>query len=248
MKIFIIFFSFFTVSFATMAQEKKLTWDYPVKPGTEEWDQLKTEDERIAAVQIPENILTELSSDEVIKLCVSFPLFGYFTAFNSSQEGFRIMLSRFNVFQHLLAKKNIGNGLLAIYKDAGMSGFEKLPYSNKFWTIKLDFIELVISQEEVILSLTPADRMDLVLEAKKKFSEKLKHESFASLPSLQSTALIMARILKLENNHELKNLSNNQDIEKFVKTGSVSNATLINDVVKMTDSFIEKFNNNKIKQ
>jgi hypothetical protein len=42
----------FTFSFALNAQKKKLTWDYLVKPGMEEWSQLKTEEERIAAVLI----------------------------------------------------------------------------------------------------------------------------------------------------------------------------------------------------
>jgi len=70
------------------AQTKNITWDYPIKPGMEEWNQLKTEGERIAVVQVPEDILAKLSSEEVVRLSISFPLYGYYTAFNTPQDGF----------------------------------------------------------------------------------------------------------------------------------------------------------------
>ena len=76
----ILLFLFFATA---VAQEIKTTWDYPMKPGMEEWNQLKTEEERIAAVQIPEDVLAKLSPAEVVRLCMPFPLFGYYTAFNN---------------------------------------------------------------------------------------------------------------------------------------------------------------------
>jgi hypothetical protein len=45
-----------------MGQEENLVWDYPVKPGTEVWNLLKTEQERIDAVQVPVDILENLKN------------------------------------------------------------------------------------------------------------------------------------------------------------------------------------------
>ena len=39
--------------YAVNAQEG---WDYPVKPGTEAWNMLQTEDERIAVLQVNNKI------------------------------------------------------------------------------------------------------------------------------------------------------------------------------------------------
>ena len=60
-RILIPIFSLFAcVLNAQTATEKKVMWDYPVKPGMEEWNQLKTEQERIDAVQIPKTILEKI--------------------------------------------------------------------------------------------------------------------------------------------------------------------------------------------
>ena len=61
-------------------------WSYPVRPGTEVWNNLKTEKERIEAMQIPVDILNKMSTDDIIYACINFPLFGYYSAFNSPQE------------------------------------------------------------------------------------------------------------------------------------------------------------------
>jgi carbonic anhydrase len=106
MKRYILICIVFT-SFVAMAQEKRVVWDYPVKPGTEKWNLLKTEKERIDAVQVPENILRGLSSEDIVKICISFPSFGYFTAYNTSQEGFLVMKARFNIFNICCQKKTL---------------------------------------------------------------------------------------------------------------------------------------------
>jgi|GEM_PF-1378855 len=225
---------------------KERAWDYRVKPGTEEWGLLKNEEERIAAVQIPEDVLIRSSAEEIVDLLVDFPLFGYFTAFNTPQEGFLIMLSRFNIFQHLLSRKDIGKDLIAVYKDAGMSGFEKMLYSNEFWTIKLKYLELILSQDEIIESLTEEEKLELIIEARNKLEKKGQHESFRSLPSFQSSTLIMAQILKIGKYDDFETYSNKQEMDKFIETGLIEDAMLlINDVVRLTDNFIKNANNQK---
>jgi uncharacterized protein (UPF0335 family) len=246
MKKSIITFIFtFLFSFSLVAQEKKTIWDYPVQPGMEKWEQLQTEKERISAVQVPEEILVKLSSEEIVQLCLLFPSFGYFTAFNTPQEGFNIMLSQFNIFRHLLSKKDVGRSLIDVYKDAGMSGFKKNSHANAYWVIKLDYLELILSQKEILQSLTSTEKIELLLESQKKFSAKIKDESFASLPSLQFTVRIMANILDVEKYQELKK-TNKQIIEKFIKTGLIDDPAIMNDIVNMTDNYVRSFNNKKI--
>lgn len=196
----VIFIYFILCSFALHAQEKKLIWDYPLKPGMEEWNKLKTEKERIAAVQVPEEVLAKASAEDLVLLAVSFPRFGYYTAFNTPQTGFDVMRSRYNVFRALCSRQQqeIGKNLIALYKDAGMSGFEKTPVSNDFWTIKFDFIELMLAQKEIISTMTPSDKYDLLLETKNKISQKGCSEAFNSFQDLCSTTFIIGRVLESE--------------------------------------------------
>lgn len=69
------------------------TWDYPVKPGTEEWKKLKTGKEKNEACQIPENVLKKISSHELAYLLYNkffthiylsdFEVFPVFSVFSS---------------------------------------------------------------------------------------------------------------------------------------------------------------------
>ena len=222
----------------TCAANAQVAWDYPVKPGSEEWYQLKTEKERISAVQVPEDILAKLTSEELVDLCIKFPLFGYYTAFNTPQDGFLIMVARYNIFGHLLSRKDAGKSLITAYRDAGMSGFRTLPYSNEFWTIKLDYLELILAQRVIMQSLTSEEKVELLSEARKKFSEKIVDEGFSSLPGTQSSVRIMAGILDIEEYQELLFSSNRQIITQFIQTGMLGDVSLFDKIVKMADNYI----------
>jgi hypothetical protein len=144
-----------------------------------------------------------------------------------------------NVLQHLLLRKDAGKYLLSVYKDASMSGFKKMPYSSDLWTIKFAYIELLLSQKDVLLPLTSTEKGELLLEARKKFSEKVKNETFASLPGLQSTVRIMINTLGDEGIQGVNNLSNRQMVEEFARTGLANNAEILNEVIRITDNYIK---------
>jgi hypothetical protein len=200
---------------------------------------LKTEDERIAAVQVPEAVLANLSPDDAVRLCITFPPFGLFTAWNTPQEGFDIMLSRYNILRHILERKDAGGSLITAYKDAGMSGFKTLPYSNEFWSLKLFYIELLLSQEEILQAMTPDEKLELMTEARTKYFDKFNNENFASLPELLFSLKIMASILYVEEYPELMGSANRETIIEFINSGWLfDKAVPIEEIGKMTDDYI----------
>ncbi|MDR2910338.1 MAG: hypothetical protein LBV47_03090, partial [Bacteroidales bacterium] len=214
-------------------------WDYPVKPGTGAWNALKTEEERIAAVQVPETILASLSPDDAVRLCITLPAFFIFTAWNTPQEGFEVMLSRYNILKHILDRKDAGGSLIAAYKDAGMSGFKTLPYSNEFWTTKLDYLELLLFQEEILQSMTPDQRVELIVEARLKFAEKSVNEAFASIPGILPPLCIMASVLHIEEYPEFITSPNRQAINQLIQTGWLfDDISSIDEIIKITDNYI----------
>jgi len=220
--------------------QPKLIWDFPVQPGTEEWNNLKTEKERVAAIQVPDKILAKATTEELVLLAVSFPLFGYYSAFNTPQDGFNIMLSRFNIIQSLFSKDHlVGKHLISIYKDAGMDGFEKTPVGIDFWTLRLHFVELLLSQPEIISAMTTSEKCDLLMETKKKIYQKSNSEAFSSYSSISLTAFIMVRVLDNE-----KMLDNeNAETKEFLRTGSLESFELIEEISNAADIFIK--NNQK---
>ena len=215
------------------------SFDYTVIPGTEAWNQLVTEQERIDVLQIPEGILDNLSPDDAVRLYITFPSFGHFTAFNTPQEGFDIMLSRYNILRHILSRKDVGGSLIAVYKDATLSGFKTLPYSNDFWSLKLFYIELMLSQKDFLKSLTTEEKLELITEVRTKYFEKLGDENFSSLPEALFSLKIMASILYVDEYHELMSSSQRDTIIEFINTGWLfEKAVPIEEIGSMIDNYI----------
>ena len=221
----------------------ELSWDYPIKPGMESWNSLATEEERIAVVQVPENILATLSPEEVVGLCITFPSFGHFTAWNTPQEGFVVMLSRYNILRHILSCNDVGGSLIAAYKDAGMTGFRTLPYSNEFWSLKLLYLELVLSQKEILQSMTPDEKFELITEARSKYFEKISNENFAGLPEMLFSFRIMVSILDVEGYPELMASPNRETITEFISSGWLFDKELpISEIGRIIDNYINSKN------
>ena len=232
---------FFGVTYISNAQlTQKVSWDYPTKPGTEEWNLLKTEQESFAAVQVPEEVLEKMSSEEIVHLCVNFPRFGYFGAFvTPQQDGFSVMIDKYNIFERLFSKKGVGKSLIVAYKDAGMKGFKTLPYANEFWTIKLHYLELLLTQNAILQSMSPEERFELLVESRKKFSEKIYDEAFSSLSGLLCSVRIMATLLDIEEYQELKLSSKRQITSQFIQTGMLVDVSTIDEIIGIADNYIK---------
>jgi hypothetical protein len=74
----------------------KVAWDYPVKPGTEEWKKFQSSEEMVNACQIPDAVLSSLSTEELTELCLQYPLIEYVFAFDNLNSGFDKLFSDFN--------------------------------------------------------------------------------------------------------------------------------------------------------
>jgi len=153
---FLVFFIFFSlVTCVANAQlpgeysKKTGMWDFPVKPGTEEWKKFKSYQERVNACQIPEDVLFSLSTEELADLCLTYLPFSFIFAFNDMNQGFDKLYNEFNGIRELFKRKDVSKELLNQYqaKTSDMSVLDKTD-SN---TGKGDFL-ISISVLEVLLA------------------------------------------------------------------------------------------------
>jgi hypothetical protein len=220
MKIFIIFFCFFTVSFAAMAQEKKLTWDYPVKPGTEEWEKCKSQQDIYDACQIPDDILKKLDTETLLQICLEYPAPTVFFIFSTPQEGFDGFYSQFNGIRELMNRKDAGICLLKKYSMMSLKGLDillSLEIQGQFVS-KFYYIELFLVQPIILKSFSRKERIDLLKESSKKLEMKLAHDDLFGGINLGATVWIMARTLHLENIY-VPSVSESQNLVNSLETG-----------------------------
>lgn len=74
-------------------------YEYPVQPGSDKWTNFINHNSMASVCQIPKSILTIMSTDKLLEAVLKYPLLGDIFAFNSDQEGFDVVTSRFNGLQ-----------------------------------------------------------------------------------------------------------------------------------------------------
>jgi hypothetical protein len=81
------------------ARQSSGVYDYPVKPGTPKWKALKGQIEMQNICQIPESILKEISTSDLIETCLQYPLYFDMFYFDNFQIGFESVASHLNGLQ-----------------------------------------------------------------------------------------------------------------------------------------------------
>jgi len=96
---------------------KELIWDYPVKPGMEEWKKFQSTQEMIDACQIPKKILSSLSTSDLTDICFQYPLLLDVFAFRKMDDGIDKLFDDFNGIRELFTRKEVSKELLKRYHE-----------------------------------------------------------------------------------------------------------------------------------
>ena len=199
-------------------------WDYPVKPGMEQWRQFKSTDEMFTACQVPENILKVLDTESLVQTVYDFPAFTWFGFFNSPQAGFNSFHSHFNGVRELLERNDVGQCLLKKYQSLSVEDFdpEWSPAEQGSFSFKYQYFEILLAQPQAVKSLEAEGRKMLLMEAVKKFDMKLSmNEVFGGI-AVATNAWLMARILHYDN-QLTSDFYKPEEIEESLQSGRLVN-------------------------
>ena len=138
-------------------------WDYPVKPGMEEWGNQNSREKKVAVCQIPEDILYSLSVEDLTVICLQYPLLADVFAFNNMDFAINRMFEEFNGIRYLFTKNDVSKELLKHY----------LCVMNNFSIFDSDVSELEkglfiisISEIEILLSCYNSQNKDAIENSK----------------------------------------------------------------------------------
>jgi len=196
-NVFFIFIFIFFSSFAINAQDKVVTWDFPINPSTNKWKELKSYEEQLLAYNIPEELIKNISTPELVKVCLAYPEWGVINAFNNRMIGLNNMMSCFNGFRELFARNDAAKEIIKIY-----SNIDPLAIS-KDWTLlqqgtfgfQINCIELLLSHGRIIEKLDEQDTQVLLNEVVLKYNKKRRLPDVYSLWDLSPTAGLCLNLL-----------------------------------------------------
>ena len=202
------------------------TWDYPVKPGTEEWKSLKTHSEKVEVCEIPIDVLKKMSTDDLIEVCLNYPLSFDFYAYSSIKEGIIKVKDRFNGLQELFARKDNFSWL---QKRMDINVFQKVMAESNYTVEEKGEIIHRYTLMETLLSFDEfMDNADLseILALEKKTISMLRYKEsnknlFSSFANAASALLLGKSIKRLSPNSKFS-----IDTELFLETGVIKNSQI----------------------
>ncbi|RHJ90841.1 T9SS type A sorting domain-containing protein [Parabacteroides bouchesdurhonensis] len=79
-------------------------YDFPVKPGSAMWNNFETHQQMLDACQIPENVLSKMSTEDLVTTCLNYPLSIDCFAYDNEVKGVQAVSQQFNGFRELLQR------------------------------------------------------------------------------------------------------------------------------------------------
>lgn len=184
--------------------------------------------EKKKLLQIPQDELADMPTAVLVDACLNYPIYaiGMITSNSTMYEGFQRTVNVFNGLQELLIRKDSGRYLLEIYKnidldivlngDGSSDGFDFAPVSS---VLRLRYLEYILAQNDILTSLSAEERILLRDTAINLFIEKF--EKYPHDFSVDSTFLLVARLLKMDNYDFAKLASGSDTITHFLSSGAL---------------------------
>jgi len=230
-SIFLILFSVIACVLNAQTATEKVTWDYPVRYGTPEWETLNTFQERLNAFNIPDEIIKNISTEELVKVCLSYPWWGLIDAYNDRRTGFGIIVGYFNGFRELFRRTDAATQLLKEYDkmDPLAVDPEWTDLQKGLYCFQFEKIEMFLSKKPMIRQLDEEGVRRLTETVLSKYQKKRMLPEIYSLYNLSPTVAVCLNIIEKENS-EL--LNNRYDVNMF------RNTVMSNDI-RFLDAMVE---------
>ena len=232
-KLLVIIFCLFAVILNAQTTETA-TWDFPVKPGTQEWASFTTSQQMLDACQIPQKVLETLSTKELANVCLNYPLFIEYTALDDERKAISSMIENFNGLKELSKRKDGTQELINLYKeypvmpDENQNRFSKDSHSY----FKLPFLELLLADDCFIMQLDGKQFSELEKVVLEKYVIMLANTDVFSLWSFKKIFLLGA-VITDQNVMTTKSPAQKETVKRFIVNYRHADPALITEISKI---------------
>ena len=79
-------------------------YEYPIQPGTDEWFAIESHADKVEMLQIPQEVLENMTTRALVESVVNYPYFPDMDTFSTPEQGYRAVRDGFNGLQELEAR------------------------------------------------------------------------------------------------------------------------------------------------
>jgi hypothetical protein len=198
-------------------------FEFPVRPGDDAWEDIANGKERLAACQVPDDLLNQMSSAELLHASLDYPLLINIIAYEQTDAVDRIR-NQFNGLRELLKRRDCGTVVMLEYssqhrEDLYSQGRDPLARRNSL--VPAMFVELLLTNDSVLATLDKNDKEELVAIAYRKYSSSV--ESQESMAVYSSSVRLMGTVLlSIDRNYFGQASKNSLSFDELIKAESSS--------------------------
>ncbi|NOK60680.1 MAG: hypothetical protein GFH27_549297n280 [Chloroflexi bacterium AL-W] len=175
-------------------------YEFPIQPGTDEWRALKTRDEMLQAVQIPEDQLSAMSSAALLETVLQYPLSDHMYAYIFRQQGLDALKRNFNGIDTLLSRPDAAVLLVEHYQQldiTSVNDFDTLEERGGY-TFDVAYVEIMLAQPDMIAQISAEDRRVLLQTTLSNTDKKQTLIDVYGFAGKETNALLAGRLLQAE--------------------------------------------------
>lgn len=119
-------------------QQASMPYDFPLTSADEEWKSITSTDEMVAAYQIPEETLKQMSTKALVNTVLSDTFLTQFVAYNTSLDAMRMHEEDYNIYPEMQARADYYEVLAGLYEKVQVITEEEynsrdLPFEEIFY-------------------------------------------------------------------------------------------------------------------
>ena len=237
-------FAFFTflLNAGLLAQQSKV-WDYPIHYGTPEWEKLTTFEEMLNAYNIPDSLLKNMTTKDLVATCLKYPNWVLITFGDTYQEGYNIISKLFNGFKELEQRPDAEKELIDIYCKMDPKGITEFdtPVKQGTFCLQFTFIELLISQNKILRTLNKDSKTLVVKTLTINYDIKNGLNNYYSMHSLLPICLALGRIMEIDKPLIYSSLlTSNSNINNIIDKGYVSDKNSFDQIINASKIYLKQ--------
>lgn len=146
-------------------------YQYPVVPGTSEWASLTSSEEMVKACTIPEALLADISTEDLLDLVLQYPLLSsYELSSQNAVDGFEAMITDFNGLKTLLTREDLKEILLSVYETWDLR--KESDYN------QVEILELLLLRPDVVTQLQDKEKAALAKAVYEQYIKKAEVDAY----------------------------------------------------------------------
>ncbi|MGC9354453.1 MAG: hypothetical protein ACP5D9_11480 [Mariniphaga sp.] len=202
----------------------------------------KSLEESIEIYKIPDVVLQCISTDGLVKSCITYPEMRMIWTREPLQQGFDYIEGICNGFDELWIRQDKFEALFNIYSrlniDRDWENFTDV--ENGRFIFNIIYHEIILAQDEILLNLTSTQKLELFQLAFDNQVSKIELKKYYGTVGMETSLAILSRIMYNDQYQPfLEEYDSNEILQIHVGYIKILSKDLVDKIMTMADEYLE---------